>query len=141
MLLIDTNVLVNAARKDADDHLRCLAWLDEVYRSRAPFGFTEMIACGFLRIISSPRIYSDPTPMDDANAAVYDITSRREFMWLNAGHDHWAIFEKLCKAANVRGKLVNDAWIAAIAIEANHELVTLDKDFARFSGLRCRFPS
>jgi predicted nucleic acid-binding protein len=36
----------------------------------------------------------------------------------------------------VKGNLVNDTWLAAVAIEGNYPLVSLDKDFSRFPGLR-----
>jgi predicted nucleic acid-binding protein len=35
---------------------------------------------------------------------------------------------------------VRDAWLAALAIESGCELVTTDRDFARFPGLRWRHP-
>jgi hypothetical protein len=39
------------------------------------------------------------------------------------------------------GNLVHDAHIAALAIEHGvRELLTLDRDFARFPGLRTRNP-
>ncbi len=36
------------------------------------------------------------------------------------------------------GNLVADACLAAIAMEAGRELVTVDRGFARFTGLRWR---
>ena len=38
------------------------------------------------------------------------------------------------------GVLVADAFLAAIAIELDALLVTTDRDFARFPGLRWRHP-
>jgi predicted nucleic acid-binding protein len=35
---------------------------------------------------------------------------------------------------------VTDAWYAALAIEWGCEWVTLDRDYARFPGLRWRVP-
>ena len=53
---------------------------------------------------------------------------------------HWAIYEQLCVAAGAKGNLVSDAFIAALAIESGCELITTDRDFARFPGLRWRHP-
>jgi uncharacterized protein len=136
----DVNVLVNAVRDDTVEHERCRRWLDQVYRDRVPFGFTEMIGAGVLRTLTNSKVFASANKIEDALAILRDITSRREFMWLNGGHDHWTIFEKLCRHAHVKGNLVNDAWIAAVAIEADHEVVTLDRDFGRFPGLKWREP-
>jgi predicted peptidase len=42
--------------------------------------------------------------------------------------------------ALVKGPLVTDAYVAALAIEHGCELVTTDSEFARFPGLRWRHP-
>jgi predicted nucleic acid-binding protein len=56
------------------------------------------------------------------------------------GPRHWGIFIKLCNDAGVKGNLVADAYLAALAIESGCEWVTTDGDFARFSGLRWKHP-
>ncbi|TAK75093.1 MAG: PIN domain-containing protein, partial [Dehalococcoidia bacterium] len=59
---------------------------------------------------------------------------------VGAGDRHWDIFERLCLEAGARGNLVTDAYLAALAIESGSELITTDRDFARFPGLRWRHP-
>lgn len=56
------------------------------------------------------------------------------------GERHWSIFTGLCRAANIRGAMVTDAWLAALAIEHGCEWISLDRDFRRFPGLRWRSP-
>jgi predicted nucleic acid-binding protein len=56
------------------------------------------------------------------------------------GDRHWEIFSGLCRETGVRGKLVPDAYFAALAIESGSEWITTDGDFARFPGLRWRRP-
>lgn len=140
MILIDANVLINATRDDSIHHDICRQWLDELYRSRALFGFSELVAVAFLRILTSPEVYPNPFLIDDVTAALHDITTRREFMWLHAGDDHAKLFGKLAQTKGIKGKLVNDAWLAAIAIEGGYELISMDRDFAKFPGLRWRSP-
>ncbi len=50
---------------------------------------------------------------------------------------HWALFRDLCSRADCRGNLVQDAYLAALALEHDCVFVTTDRDFARFPGLRC----
>jgi uncharacterized protein len=69
--------------------------------------------------------------LPDVNVLIYAhrvVPSRR----------HWDIFTALC--ADIRGPLVADAFIAALAIEHGCELITTDSDFSRFPGLRWRHP-
>jgi uncharacterized protein len=56
------------------------------------------------------------------------------------GGRHWAIFTTLCRDAGAQGNLIPDAYLAALAIESGSELITTDRDFGRFPGLRWRPP-
>ena len=42
--------------------------------------------------------------------------------------------------SNVRGNLVPDAYLAALAIESGSEWITTERGFARYPGLRFRHP-
>jgi hypothetical protein len=57
-----------------------------------------------------------------------------------AGGRHWDIFERLCRAAGVKGNLVPDAYLAALAIESGSTWITTDRVFSRFTGLTWRHP-
>jgi hypothetical protein len=56
------------------------------------------------------------------------------------GPRHRGIFSRLCSESRVKGNLVADAFLAALAIEAGCERFTTDRDFGRFKGLRWRSP-
>ena len=45
-----------------------------------------------------------------------------------------------CRAGAASGDLVSDAYLAAVATALGAELVSADRDFARFPGLRWRRP-
>jgi hypothetical protein len=59
---------------------------------------------------------------------------------LNPGRDHVRLFEEFCRAADARSDLVTGAYLAALAIETGAIVVSADRDFARFPGLRRRHP-
>ena len=54
--------------------------------------------------------------------------------------EHWGILLRLLPKARVRGSLIMDAHLAALAIEHGATLCTNDRDFARFPELKVEFP-
>ncbi len=105
-----------------------------------PFALSELGAGGFVRIVTNARIWEQPTTIEDALEFIRRLRSRSNARLLTHGPASWDIFSKLCVAARARGKLVADAYHAALAIEHGCELMTADSDFGRFPGLRQRHP-
>lgn len=95
---------------------------------------------GFLGIVTNPRIFQPATPMEVALAFCGRLVERPTAAMLQPGARHWTILVDLIERAQVRGAMVSDAYLAALAIEHGCELVTTDSDFSRFPGLRSRHP-
>lgn len=140
MLLPDVNVLVYAHRMESPEHERYAAWLRALVNGSEPFALSELGASGFVRIVTNPKIWDEPTTIDDALLFIEKLRTRSNARLLTHGASSWTIFARLCLSARARGKLVADAYHAALAIEHGCELVTADGDFARFQGLRWRHP-
>lgn len=140
MLLPDINVLIYAHRAESPDHERYADWLCDLANGSEPCGLSELGASGFVRIVTNPRIWDEPTTTEDALEFIERLRRRSNARALTHGPASWAIFTKLCREARARGKLVADAYHAALATEHGCELVTTDSDFARFVGLRHRHP-
>ena len=140
MILLDVNVLVHAFHAGSPEHREYRAWLEAVADGEEPFGLSELVLSGFVRIVTHPRVFDPPAPVADALAFADVLRSRPNAVPLAPGTRHWGIFSQLCRAAGARGNLVPDAYLAALAIETGAELVTSDRDFARFPGLRWRHP-
>jgi toxin-antitoxin system PIN domain toxin len=140
VLLIDVNVLVYAHRADTPEHPRYRAWLSEVIRSDAAYGVSDLVLSGFLRVVTHPRVFRDPTPLDTALTFATEVRDQPHCLSVSPGERHWDIFTRLCRAVGARGSLVPDAYLAALAIESGAEWVTTDRDYARFPGLRWRHP-
>lgn len=140
MILPDVNVLVYAHRKDAHRHEEYRAWLDGVVDADQPFGIAELVLSGFLRIVTHPKVFKQPTPLPQAFAFCETLRSQPNATALSPGPRHWQIFAGLCAASEVRGNLVPDAYLAALAIESGSEWITADGDYRRFAGLRVRHP-
>jgi hypothetical protein len=140
MDLPDVNVLIYAHREDAPEHDRYAAWLADLAEGAAPFALSSVTLGGFLRIVTNPRIFQPATPMELALSFCRQLIARPTAAFLQPGARHWAIMVDLIERSEVRGALVSDAYLAALAIEHGCQLVTSDSDFARFPILRWRHP-
>ena len=97
-----------------------------------------LVAVGFLRVVTSLRIYADLTPLPVALAAIEQLAGHPRCRLATPGAGHLAEVAQLCRSADAIGKLVADAQQAALAIAEGCTWVTQDGDFARFAahGLR-----
>ncbi|HTR20215.1 MAG TPA: type II toxin-antitoxin system VapC family toxin [Gemmatimonadales bacterium] len=140
MRLVDVNVLVYAFREDAARHADFRRWLDGVVRSDESYAVSDHVLSGFLRVVTHPRVFHPPTPLDAAIAFTERFRGQPNAVPVAPDARHWDLFTRLCRDAGARGNLIPDAWLAALAIESGSELVTTDRDYARFTGLRWRHP-
>jgi toxin-antitoxin system PIN domain toxin len=140
MLLPDVNILVYAYREDAPDHERFRAWLHESINSAEAYAISDLVCSGFLRIVTHPAVFDPPSPLGDALAFIEELRNQPNCVVIATGARHWQIFADLCRVSGVRGNLVPDAYLAALAIESGSEWITMDGDYARFPGLRWRRP-
>ena len=140
MILPDVNVLVYAYRKDMDDHPRFRDWIHQVVNAGQPYGMSEMVLSGFVRVVTNSRVFRRPSTPSEALSFTHQLLSCPYCVPVRPGPRHWEIFDRLCRRHDVTGSLVADAYLAAVAMEADCELATADRDFARFSGLRWRHP-
>lgn len=140
MILPDVNILVYTHRADSPEHTAYLSWFENELNSERAFGISDIVLSGFIRIVTHPRIFKTPSTLAEALAFTEQIKTHPNCVAINPGRRHWEIFKKLCGQANVKGNLVPDAYLAAIAIESGSEWITTDRDFSRFTELRWRHP-
>lgn len=140
MVLPDVNVLVYAHREDAEEHVRYRRWLEDLVNAPGAYGLSDLVLSGFLRIVTHPRVFEEPTRPEVALTFVSEIRDRPNRVWVTPGPRHWGLFARLVQDAGARGNLVPDAYLAALAIESGCEWITTDRDYARFPGLRWRHP-
>lgn len=140
MLLVDTNVLIYAHRQDAERHAEYRAWVQAMVDGPEPYAVSDFAVNGLVRVVTNPRAYPDPTPLGRALAFAGDIRNQPHAEVVNPGPRFWPIFIDVCRNAKAYGKLIPDAYLAALAIEHGCELVSDDRDFRRFPRLRWRHP-
>jgi uncharacterized protein len=140
MILPDVNVLVYAHREDAVDHTRYRQWLEEILKSGQPYGMSDPVLSGFLRVVTHPRVFTPPSPIRSALEFVRQLREQPNCRTIAPGSRHWKIFTDLCQSHSATGNLIPDAWFAAVAIESDCEWITTDRGYEQFSGLRWRHP-
>ncbi len=140
MILPDVNVLVNAFRRDARDHERCHSWLSGVVASESRYAMSPQVLSGVMRVATHPKVFGHPSDIAEVSRFCNVLLDQPNCSVVMPGQRHWSIFQRLVGAARARGNLISDAWFAALAIESGTEWITLDRDYAKFSGLRWRRP-
>lgn len=141
MILPDVNVLIYAFRRDMPQHARCRPWLAGIVSSDARFGMSPLALSGVVRITTNPRAFKTPSTIEEAFGFCEDLLGQPHCQIVEPGERHWDIFQRLCIETDTRGARVADAWFAALAIEWGCEWITLDRDFARFPGLKWQVPA
>lgn len=138
MILPDVNVLVGAFRPDSPHHAISKPWLKAAAEADRPFGVSSLALSSLLRVTTTPRFHPEPSSIQEVFTFADALLALPNCVVIEPGRRHWALFRGLVISANARSKLATDAWFAALAIEHGCEWVTLDRDFARFPGLKWR---
>ena len=141
MILPDVNVLIGAFRVDSPRHTVCKSWLDRVVLSDERFGLSPLAVAAVVRLTTNRRIYVMPSSPGETFRFCEHLLGQPHCQIVEPGERHWDIFKQLCVETDTRGPIVTDAWYAALAIEWGCEWITLDRDFARFPGLRWQLPA
>lgn len=140
MILPDVNVLLYAFRRDSTRHADYRRWLEDTVNSEAAYGIAPQTLASLVRISTHSGIYVHPSQLGEVLAFCRAVLQPSHCTIVQPGPRHWGIFVGLCEDARATGNLVQDAWFAALAIEAGCEWITTDRDYARFPGLRWREP-
>ena len=141
MLLLDVNVVLLAHRRDHPEHAPVRRWFDSVASGPEAFAVPTVVWASFLRLATSRRIFTLPTPLDDAFAFVDAVCRQPNHLLLSPGPHHLALLRRMCEEADAAGDLVPDAVLAAIALEHGCDVASLDRDFARFPSIRHVIPA
>jgi len=140
LIIPDVNVWIGALRPDADQHGRYRDWLTEAINSPETVGVSDLILSGVLRIVTNSKVFREPTALGTAIDALDQIRAAMGTSKIRPGSRHWSIFTGLCRSVSATGKLVPDAYHAALAIENGATFITADRDFLSFPGLAVSRP-
>lgn len=139
-MLIDANLLLYAVHERAEQHATAASWLTEQLNGPRRVGLPWQSLAAFLRIATHPRAFERPLPASVAWARVTDWLSA-PVAWIPApGPEHARILGQIITAYDVRGNLIPDAFLVALAVEHGLTVYSSDTDFARFDEVRWENP-
>ena len=132
----DVNVLVAASRGDHPHHAVARAWLEQAAAAAAAgstLTLMPMVLISFLRLVTSPRIFRVPTPVDDAVGFV-DALLAGPGVHLAALGPEWPQLRQLCLDKQLTGNNLPDAGLAAATMHLGEHLVSFDRGFRKLIG-------
>ena len=140
MLIVDANVLVHAINSDATEHEGARSWLLEALDGSEAVAFTWVVNLAFLRLTTHPSIFRRPLSAAAAGDVLRSWLDRPPAVVLDPTRRHVTLLLGLLTQTGSGGNLVNDAHLAALALEHDATVVTYDRDFGRYAGVRWRRP-
>lgn len=136
MQALDTNILVFAEIRSSSHHQVARRVLTELVEGPLPWAIPWPCIYEFLRVITHPRVFHPPVPMDVALSDLGRILASPTLVMLAETPNHAEIMLSVMETSRPSGNLVHDAHIAALCLEHGvTELITGDRDFARFPML------
>ena len=136
-MVIDTNVLVNAANEDAQFHGPCRRYIDQRVLEPGPTFLTWNICYEFFRVSTHIRVFDNPFDSDEALNFIEDLLSAPSFSLLTATDRHLAVLSQtLDELPELRSNIFHDLHTAVLMREHGiSQICTRDADFYRFPFL------
>ncbi len=136
--VIDTNILLYAANRNAEEHGPAVAFLNEVGTGPEPWYLTEGILYEFLRVTTHPKVFDRPLIWSEAMRFLAPFLRSPNFQILQAGEKHWDLLRHvLSEVSHPAGNLFFDIRTVVLMRENGvREIYSADTDFLQFSDLR-----
>lgn len=136
MLCADVNVLVDLVNRSGSRHGRVREWWEAVLASPETVIVPDFVAASFVRVVTDRRILPRPVTADHAFEFLDRVTDAPRVVLVPGSTAAWVRFRSLTSDLALTGNDVPDARLAAVAFDLNATVVSADRGFRRFPGLR-----
>lgn len=140
VILIDTNIWLDAALRESPLHSVARTWLEATFNGDEPIALPWSVALAVLGISTHSRLMLQPLISAQALDLIEGWLQHPLVAVVQPGPDHWTLLRGLIEQAGTAGNLTSDAYLAALAMENDCTLFSADSDFRRFQGLRFHNP-
>ena len=141
MKLVDANVLLYAVDRGAEHHRVAKAWLDAAIGGPETVLMPWVSLLAFVRLVTHPSVYEHPLLVAQALNVVDGWLAAPAVIAPEPDARHSTRLRELLDATGRGGNLVNDAHLAALALQHRASVITFDSDFGRFPGVTWERPS
>jgi len=140
LIIPDINLLVYAYDSTSPLHSKAAKWWVSCLSGSTTVGLPWVVALGFIRLWTNPKVFARPMTADTAAGHVESWIERRNVRIVSPGPRHAELLFSFLRDAGRGGNLTTDAHLAALAVELGATVHTSDADFARFPGLKWKNP-
>ena len=141
MIAVDTNILVYAHREDSEWHDRAATAVAGLAESPREWAIPWPCLHEFLAIVTHPRIFRTPTPLDVAVGQLEAWFEAPTLVLLSENDQYPESFRDVVVTSRVTGARIHDARVAALCVSHGiRELWTADRDFSLFRRITIRNP-
>jgi uncharacterized protein len=134
--LVDANLLLYATDTRSPRHAAARSWWERQLSGDETIALSWIVLLAFLRLSTHPHVFARPLTVERAFDVLQRWLAQPCVVIVHPGDRHATVTRELLGPFGTAGNLVNDAHLAALAIEHGAELNSCDSDFSRFSGLR-----
>ena len=139
-MLVDANILLFAVDDSSRFHGSAAGWLAEQLNGSRRVGLPWQVLGAFLRIAPNPRAAEHPLSPEEAWGQIQAWLAT-DVAWIPAPTEqHAEVLGSLVLSYGLRGNLVSDAQLAALAVEHGLTIYSADTDFARFREIEWENP-
>jgi toxin-antitoxin system PIN domain toxin len=140
MKIVDANVLLYAVNSAAEHHVPSRHWLDSALSGADTIGLAWVPLLAFVRLTTKVGLFPNPLRTDEAMRQVDEWCNAPGAVVIGPTPRHAELLRSLLSHVGTGGTLVNDAHLAALALEHRGAIVSYDSDFGRFNGVRWTTP-
>ena len=133
--LLDINVWLALTFSGHPHHRAALTWFDE--KEDGSCLFCRMTQQGYLRLATNPKVFAaDALDLPGAWGCYDTLMSDLRVGYTEEIPGLEGQWRKLTGQASFSAKIWNDAFLASLAICGDLEMVSFDRGFRRYDGLR-----
>jgi uncharacterized protein len=140
VVVVDANVLLYAVDRASAHHGPALDWLDRALAGTETVALAWVALLAFIRLSTSAAVFPTPLSTEQAMVQVEAWLSAPAAVVAQPTPRHASLLRGLLRDSGTAGNLTTDAHLAALALEYGADIVSYDRDFARFPGITHRLP-